>query len=209
MKKAILLTVLFTIAFFAFGQTVIIQGGTSISKLEYTWPWNNDPLFEHKLIGYSIFAGIEYLDKRYFSLSSNIGMIRKGGKIEITAYDNESNTYFKLIDKVYLDYVSINTTINSKYPITKTVTAFISFGHRLDYIYKVYHLDLRGMKRFAPGLIMGGGLKYEISNVQLGLRADYYLDFSKIAGWTKERIRSGVVPLNTYTVNLSIGYRIK
>ena len=209
MKKVYFLIVGLTIVFFAHGQTIKIQGGVSISKLEYTMTWDNDLLFEQKLIGYSFFAGVDYFDKRYFNLSSNIGLVRKGGKTEMQFADQNDNLEGSMLVKPALDYLSINTTIDFKYPIKKFITPFISFGPRLDYIYKVYHLDSRGMKRFAPGLIMGGGLKYEISNLQLGLRADYYLDFSKIAGWTKERIRSGVVPVNTYTVNLSVGYRIR
>lgn len=63
MKKAGLLLIGLTIAILTNGQVIKIQGGTSISRVDWQLKGvNNDPLFNEILIGYSIFAGIDYLE---------------------------------------------------------------------------------------------------------------------------------------------------
>ena len=204
-----------TITIFANGQIVKVQGGTSISKLD----WNLDGfywgLFDETLIGYSLFAGIDYFDKQYFNLSSNIGVVRKGGEEEFQFTDQLGLPAQTLIEKATLDYLSINTTIDFKYRIKETIFPYISFGPRFDYLLNSNkHFDalneLDILKNTSIGLILGGGLKYEISNLQFGLRADYYLDFTKVADWTVENSGNvGKISVNTFTINLSIGYRLK
>ena len=214
MKKIGLLLIGLIITIFANGQIVKIQGGTSISKLE--WKLNDAvAFFEKTLIGYSIFAGIDYFDKQYFNFSSNIGMVRKGGKEKIQLFDQYGSPLNTLIEKATLDYFSMNTTVDLKYRIKETISPFISFGPRFDYLLNCNkHIDaLRESDEFKStsiGLILGGGLKYDISNLQFGLRADYYLDFTKIADWPIENTESrGEVSVNTFTVNLTVGYKLK
>ena len=80
MKKIGLLLIGLTFVILLNGQTIKIQGGTSISKLDWQ---NANQLNNKKLIGHSVFAGLDYFDKQYFNLSSNIGLIRKGGEYDI------------------------------------------------------------------------------------------------------------------------------
>ena len=215
MKKIGLLLIGLTITIFANGQIVKVQGGISISKLDWRVSTFNGGLYDKTLIGYSLFAGIDYFDKQYFNLSSNIGMVRKGGKDEVQYFDQFGSPLGTLIVKPTLDYLSINTTIDFKYRIKKTIIPFIGLGPRFDYLLNASrHFDglkeLDELKSISIGLILGGGLKYEISNLQFGLRADYYLDFTKIANWTIEDSGvEGKVSVNTFTINLSIGYRLK
>jgi hypothetical protein len=211
MKKAGLLFVGLTIAIFAHGQIVKFQGGTSISKLD--WRLNdNASLFDKPLIGYSIFAGIDYFDKQYFNLSSNVGMLRKGGKSDIIVMDQYGIPTGETLTSI-LDYVSVNTTIDFKYPIQENFSPFMSFGPRFDYLlHKSKNLDEVGdnLKNTSIGLLLGGGIKYDISNLQFGLRADYYLDFAKIASWSAENNRArGEISGNTFTINLTVGYKLK
>lgn len=215
MKKTGLLIIGLTIAILTNGQTIEIQGGTSISKLDWQLKGMNiDPFYNETLIGYSIFAGLDYLDKQYYNLSTNIGMIRKGGKDEFVLTDPDGElTGETITQKPTLDYLSINTMIDLKYRIKETVSPFISFGPRFDYlISSSKHFDsLKDsdeLKNTAIGLIFGGGLKYDISNLQFGLRADYYFDFIKVAEWTIETGNGGEVTVNTFTINLTIGYRL-
>lgn len=217
MKKTGLLLIGLTFAFLTNAQTLKIQGGTSISKLDWQLKGTNiNSFYDETFIGYSIFAGIDYLDKKYYNLSTNIGMIRKGGKDEIEAYDEDGlPTGQTIIQKPTLDYLSINTMIDLKYRITETVSPFISFGPRIDYLVNSNKYfdsleDINELQSTSIGLILGGGLKYNISNLQLGLRTDYYLNFTKVADWTNESNGvKGEVTVNTFTVNLTIGYKLK
>jgi len=217
MKKTGLLLIGLTFAILLNGQTIKIQGGTSISTLDWKLKGINvDPFYNETLIGYSVFAGLDYFDKQYFNLSSNIGMIRKGGKDEIVLTDQSGElTGQTITEKPTLDYLSINTMIDLKYRIKETVSPFISFGPRFDYLVSSSKQfdsleDIDELKSTSFGLILGGGLKYDISNLQFGLRADYYLDFTKVADWTIENTgNGGEVTVNTFTINLTIGYRLK
>jgi hypothetical protein len=211
MKKIGLLLIGLTITIFANGQIVKVQGGTSISKLDWKLQGQNRGLFDKTLIGYSIFAGIDYFDKQYFNFSSNMGMVRKGGKMEVQFVDEIGLPIQTLISKSTLDYLSINTMIEFKYRIKKTITPFIGFGPRFDYLlYTSKDFEFDDVKNVSTGLILGGGLKYDISILQFGLRADYYLDFIKIAEWSTENNRfGGEISANVFTINLSVGYRLK
>lgn len=73
MKKTGLLFIGLTFAILTNGQMIKIQGGTSISKLDWQLKGVDiGPFYNEAMIGYSIFAGLDYLDKQYFNLSSNI-----------------------------------------------------------------------------------------------------------------------------------------
>jgi len=217
MKKTVLLLIGLTMVILSYGQTIKIQAGTSISKLDWQLKGVTiGSIYDETLIGYSIFAGVDYLDKRYFNLSSNIGMIRKGGKGEFMLTDQYGQSTGQTItEKPTLDYLSINTTFDLKYRIKETVTPFISFGPRIDFLVRSSrHFDaleeIKELKNIAIGFIVGVGLKYDISNLQFGLRADYYYDFTNIADWKIENTGNvGKVEVNTFTINFTIGYKIK
>jgi len=216
MKKTGLFLIALTIAFFTNGQIIKIQGGTSISKLDWDLKEvDMPPMFEESLIGYSLFAGIDYFDKPFFNLSSNMGLVRKGGKGEVLLTSYSGIPYLNLTSKPTLDYFSINTTIDFKYRLKETLSPFISFGPRFDYLINRsnFFSDLEELNKTSIGLLLGGGLKYDYSRFQFGLRADYYLDFkkfSKIAEWAQESNRfAGEISVKTFTINLTVGYRLK
>lgn len=217
MKKAGILLIITAITILANGQTIKIQVGTSISKLDWQLKGMNiDPFFNETSIGFSIFAGLDYLDKQSYNLSSNIGMVRKGGKGKavLTGLSGDI-TGQTITEKPTLDYLSVNTKIDLKYRIKGNFAPFVSFGPRLDYLLNSSkHFDsldeIDELKSTSVGLILGGGLKYEVSGLQFELGADYYLDFTKIADWTIESTGiSGKVTVDTFTLNMSIGYKIK
>jgi len=213
MKKIFILLIGLAVAVFANGQTIKVQGGISISKMNWEVPIGSVPtIFDKTFIGYSIYAGVDYLDKEYFNLSSNIGMIRKGGKDDEVYFYEKPDVFIGSINKLTLDYLSINTTFDVKYPIKEKVSPFISVGPRLDFVLKrsIIFDKMEELRNISVGLLLGAGVKYDISNFQIGLRADYYLDFIKPAKFfdTNDKLY-GRISLNTFTVNLTVGYRIK
>jgi len=217
MKKIGLLLIGLTITIFANGQIVKIQGGPSFSQLDLKLNLIDGGVYRNNetMVSYSVFAGVDYLEKKYFNLSSNIGMIRKRGR-GAGARDYGSGWQFGLSNKLSLDYLSMNTTMDFNYPIKK-ISPFISVGPRFDYLLHSNNLPhafadhFDAIKKTSFGLILGGGLKYDISKLQFGLRADYNLDFSKkIAEWPDLETGSVCdILVNVFTVNLSIGYRLK
>jgi hypothetical protein len=206
--KNIILFIALTLASALNAQTLSVQGGTSISKL--SWDLENistpNKIYDKALVGYSIFAGIDYFDKTYFNLSSNIGMIRKGGTHK--AWGQTS------LDKLTLDYLSANTTIDFKYRRHKAYFPFVSIGPRLDYMVgHSQHFDLvdeaNELNKLSAGLLLGAGVKVNLSDFQLGLRADYYLNFNPVADWRALTPNNGgQIKVSTFAISLSVGYRL-
>jgi len=205
------------LSLFSFGQTLQVQGGISVSNLDWRYEGvEGVSIYNKNLIATSFFAGVNYLDKQYFNLSSNIGFIRKGGKDEFPITDvNGDFTNETEIEKPTLDYLSINTLFEAKYTIKDKLTPFVSFGPRFDYLVSSSRhfdglQDLNGLNNTAFGLLLGGGVKYHLSAFQIGLRADYYLSFNNVGDWSVSNPSvKGEVKSNAYTVNLTLGYRLK
>ena len=217
MKKTGLLIVgMFALAALQ-AQTLTIQGGTTFSRLN----WHTDGTlhserYEKMLIGYSGFVGVDYLEKKHFNLSTNAGFIRKGGK-EINEFRDETGAKIgEDVSKAKLDYVSINTMASVKAPLNDKFTAFLSAGPRFDYLlsskseYSELDIDNNWTKpnRNSYGMIVGGGVKYFLSALQVGVRADYYIECNEIADWTAEYIGGSRVSSETYSVNLTLGYKL-
>lgn len=201
------------LAVFSFGQILKIQTGISLSSLNWKLA-NIDRGYNQKMIGYSAFAGLDYCNKKYYNLSANAGFIRKGGKLEITITDDFGNPIKVLKNIASLDYISLNTTIDFKYPIKDKLFPFIGFGPRFDYmIFYSHEFDgfenVDGRKKYSLGMILGGGFKYDLPIIQVGLRADFNLNFTKIADWpaTTTNLGGSVID-HTMMINLSIGYKL-
>ena len=198
MKRLPLLSIALLITVLSLGQVIKIQSGISISNLDMQTNGNSTNLTQDnkRLVGYSFFVGMDYLQHKNFNLSSNIGMLRKGG--ESMFYTNWG--YGQGI-KATLDYLSLNTTCDFQFPIEDKITPFISFGPRVDLLLN----PINEYNKLNYGLLLGGGLKYDLNNkLQLGLRADYYLNFKDISKTGQARTVSD----KTFTTNLVLGYRL-
>ena len=200
MKRLNILSAALFICSISFGQILKIHSGVSISNLDWKigsneWKYNNE-----SLIGYSFLVGLDYLNNTNFNLSSNIGLIKKGGKVIAIA----ENSADRILD-VSLDYLTLNTTCEFKYQLKNKVTPFISYGPRLDML--LNELYLTTYNRFNYGLLLGGGIKYDINKIQLGFRLDYYFNFNKI-NMTRTEVFAGIINDKTLACNLSFGYRL-
>lgn len=153
------------------------------------------------------------------NLSCNVGFLNKGAKGEEQIYPLHGGDIERKTLKPRLNYFSLNFLLDLKYPIKKNISPFLSVGPRLDYLIS-YNIDKnyiwfeRGaFKDFNYGFLIGVGLKYDLSRLQIGVRADYYLNFSNFfdiylssasqQDWTIK------VYDRTYTINLTMGYKLK
>jgi len=217
MKKIIIVIVGLLFTQLTYGQIITIKAGTSFSKLEWKLDKINlDPPYKETLIGLSIFAGIDYLNKKYYNLSSSIGYIQRGGRGEIPLTNSQGNlTDSTITSKPGLNYFSFNTIIELKYPIKKNFIPFLCIGPRLDFLTSYSdHFDsiddINELNNISYGLLIGGGIKYEFTKFQIGLRCDYYLDFDKVADWPQGTgVSGGEITTNTITTEVSFAYRLK
>lgn len=213
MKKIITLLLTVVITSVTYGQTLNIKGGISISKLNwevgpFDFSTNTKPL-----IGYSFFAGIDFLNRNYFFISSDFGLIRKGtnGVAEFVSQNGQFTD--EISEKIKLDYLTLNTTINVKYPVENKLFPYVSIGPRIDYL--VNYSDGNENKNdhileINYGLILGGGIKYSLSKIQVGISTKYNVNFNQIAKWPAEdRNIGGSIKDNTFIVLINVGYKLK
>ncbi|MBN2485572.1 MAG: outer membrane beta-barrel protein [Bacteroidales bacterium] len=212
--KKILASIIFVSVFCSLNAQVIkLQVGTSISKLDWKIPTTNDQLYDMAFTGNSFFLGIDYLKNGNYNLTTNIGYLQKGGKSESELSDPWGIfTGQTIVDKPTLNYLSFNTAIDFNYPLSEQVLPFICGGPRIDFL--IGHSDDFSylekndeLKKIAYGLLFGAGIKLNISKIQIGLKGDYYLNFSKIAEWNESLLRTaGEITDDTFTLMLSLGY---
>jgi len=195
-------------------QVIKLQAGTTLSKLDWKIPGTNTMIYDQVFMGYSAFFGIDYLFKGNYNFSTNIGYLEKGGKAEWKLLDAEGKfTGETFKEKPQLDYISVNTTIDFNYPLSEHFLPFISAGPRVDYLLNHtgefdYYYNNDELNSIAYGLLFGGGFKISIKKVLIGLKADYYLNFSKIAEWPESINRlKGEITDETFTISLALGYR--
>src|SRR5690606_7017133 len=115
MKKIIFIITYFT-ALQLNAQVITLNTGLSASKFS----WNATPFGytpqEEAVINSSVFLGVDYFNRRYFNLSSKIGYVSKkhNGLLYIPCGGNAACQGKSI---TVLNYVSINTAIDLKYPI--------------------------------------------------------------------------------------------
>ena len=214
MRKFILLFILLILAIkFCNGQNINIQAGKNWSNLK----WENDdeiPGYTEKLKGGNIFLNLDYLNKKYFNLSSGVGFMHKSGETGYT-YWRPGYGYETGYSKSDLCYFSVNTTFNIKYPVWRVIP-FLNIGPRMDYLISNKNESSRMgiVNSTVVGLILGGGLKYRISPIQIGLQFDYLINSGKIAKLPSRPTYTGYygeaqVYEHAALVEIIIGYKLK
>jgi hypothetical protein len=205
MKRLTVLSIGLLVVSFSFGQIITLQAGKSFSSLDWDIGLSAIDKTNKTLVGYSYFVGVDYLDKTYFNLSSNFGIIKKGGRVTKTVVNASGSRLYDESISSALDFVSFNTSLILKYSFYHLIP-FLSVGPRFDYLMN----DYGEYNKSNYGLILGGGLKYELQKMLLGVRADYYLNFNDIADLSAGSTNMGKsLNCKTIAVNLTIGYRIK
>jgi len=209
MKRLKFLSAAILICTFLFGQTIKIQTGVSVSNLDWqvsSLDWKHE---NKNLVGIPISIGLDYFQKKHFSLSSNLGLLKKGGTVTLKAPQQVPTPGITIGDEYLsdqktganLDYLSLNTTCDFSYPFKNDITPFIGLGPRIDLL--LDNVDI--YNKYSYGLLFGGGLKYNIKKIQVGIRFDYYLNFNNM--YKTEQY--GTLRDKTFTTNLIIGYRLK
>lgn len=213
-KYIILFLALFLTIKFSTGQIISIEAGKNWSNLK----WENDqeiPGYTETLNGGSLFLSADYFNKKFISFSSGLGFINKSGNNEYK-YRREGWGYVTTYSKSNLCYLSVNTAINFKYPIANKFIPYLAAGPRLDYLIsdKNESSRLGKMNSTIIGLRLGGGLKYNISKVQIGLQLDYHINSDKIAEIPQRPSYAGYfgaaqVYEHATSLRLIIGYNLK
>jgi len=177
-------------------QVIKIENGFAIANLKL----KNIKFNDRSFLPYQMSVGLDYMDKGWFMLSSNVGYLRKGCSMK--GVDIDPNVKVKM----KFDYLTANTTFRVKTPSLENVTAYAGVGPRLDVFLKgsaqvedLRDEKLHGIRNFQIGLKTEVGLNYDIQRIQLGLNFSYLPTFNSV-------FERGEVKDRTFTFGLSVGY---
>lgn len=189
-------------------QMLNLQFGASFSKLDSKIGGTPTTFLSQTRVDPSIFIGMEYLERKYWSISSNFGNIRKGGKEPWANVDNAGNVISTSTASEMFNYLSVNTLLNLKYPI-KRWTPFISFGPRIDFLINHDHtfqyFDYPGfLQKKSYGVVAALGVRYAFSTFLLGIRAEHLYEFKYLASDGAQTNNT-----NTSIISLTIGSRFR
>lgn len=198
MKKIALIITFFTFLCISYAQTIKIDNGISTNSVKK----DRIDLFPNQIPSYSVLLGIEYLDRRWLYLSSEIGYIKLGGQ------EGGTLNGVPLRGKQTWDYTQINTSIRLRATVSKTefylgagpyLNMLLGSGDFHDSFYDGYSV---------PGTNWGCkaeiGINENINRFRAGLNCTYLVPFSPV-------FKSPYVSMDpkSITVYLSIGYRLK
>jgi hypothetical protein len=195
-------------------QIVNIEYGRNWSKLKW-YIEDKYANYQETLNGNVVYIGIDYLNKKYYHISTNIGYLQKKGEKSYEQYYDEHNTE-TIYGTTLLKQMTINTKIFLKYPIKEKWIPFLSIGPSIDVLLSTSN-DRDRISSVEPnmfGILLGGGISYSISKYQIGLSFDYCKYFGNFAVWDAHPTRTGFAPTEdiksqTVIAGLNIGYRIK
>jgi len=177
---------------------------------------SNEIMYNQTVTGINVLVGIDYLNLKYFNLSSNIGFIQKRGKDSIQVATSNGEIEGKRLMKNQLNYLTINTTANLKLPIKDFVIPYLFVGPRVDYLvsYKesadfIKQFDDWGkLNKLVYGVIAGVGLDFKIKRFFVGAVFNYYFNFNKIVDDTSDNNVSNKIIDKAFAVNLKVGYKL-
>ncbi len=199
--------VFFSLTFAANAQIIWVENGLSIAKVS--------KMFDDKnVFPYQMSAGVEYWDHGTYSLSSQVGFLKKGGKAILADWNDGDFWGGNIPLRLHSRYITLNTTFDLK---TRPVGGFywyFGLGPRIDVkinnsLYwdgaSPYQADasVAEMHTVLWGLKCAIGVRKEIGKLQVGLQAAYLPTFNKmfktVADFSGGRDR-------TFTLGLSFGY---
>lgn len=215
--KNIILLILFATSIHA--QTIEFSGGFSRSFLDFrvieTRHKNSQAFYDytHYILpepynSYNINLGIEYFDKKYFSLVSNVGFIKRGG----VNPNNEFNEFPRTSknNELILKSFTFNTLIRVK-ASNKYFTLFFGTGPRIDYMYNISGnaQENKPVKETINivnyGIDFESGINYDFLDFIVGVKIVHNLIvkdiFKSLADYQNQK-------LYTNSINLTLGYKL-
>lgn len=172
-----------------FSQVLKFEGGTTMSYMRGKADLLADPKFSY--VGG---VGIDYMDKKYFYLSSSLYFQRKGAKDNnyVTIASGKEPVFNKL--SVAKSFLHFNTTFRGRLPL-KNGHFYLGAGPKLDLL--LGHKTYKSMKdgkddniisslgyrssRWNIGAIFELGYNHNFGEkFVVGLKTDYMLDFRSV-----------------------------
>ena len=106
MKKLLFIFIGCLFAIYSYSQSLYLDNGVSFSRL------NNN--YNKTLTTYRVEAGVNYLNRSLFFLSSGVGFQEMGGRFDYLQIEDQTNEINHTVN-ASVKYITINSLINFKY----------------------------------------------------------------------------------------------
>jgi hypothetical protein len=214
-RNAIILILSLTISA-AYSQTLRLKLGPSVSKLDWLYYDGqiSEKYYENPRLGYFLSSGLEYIEHKYFSVTSDVLLYNCGGQNS----SEHTTGPFRLMgpEKISVSYLALGSAFNFN-PINNKFKVQLSIGPRIDYMIFVSKkapfdwIDKsKGLNKFNYGVTAGVGLYYDIKKYIVGINAQYLYRVKKLAEVQATYDSPGVKATEQVIVfGFSFGYRFK
>lgn len=193
-------------------QVIRLENGVAVSHIK--------DYASKDIYSYQGAIGIDYLDMGRFYLSSNVGYYRAGGKDKIYLYEDSEWVGQPFTQNLYIDYLTLNTTINVKGFLSDVFYVYAGAGPRINF--KVGESTSNSIKlgegdgkdinttpdinKVDFGLKTTIGFQYDMGIIMIGLNANYLPSFTKTFKGFEGRKSFG--RSSAFSFGLSLGYKI-
>lgn len=185
-------------------QVVKVSGGWTKAAMQNDQ--NFQGMLNEEVTGFSALIGIDYWERKYFYLSSEVGYYRDGGQQRDPIGNNDIMEATE-----YWNFFHLNTSFRFRIPLPGSAHIYTGAGPKLDILFgseqfrsQLYNEHTNFKKnRFSFGGKIEGGLVQDINNIRLGLNVSYLVHTGNVGGndFTKLERENSIVPA------LSVGYR--
>jgi outer membrane protein W len=218
MKKYQLLLFFTVFCLAASSQIVNLKVGPTFSQM--TWEnsvASTDTYFNENYVGFYASLGLDYLQKKGFSLNSNIGYLTNGGKGTVNYSDEMGNIVGDTTQTTKLHFFTLNTIAKYNFITEKKISPFLGLGVGLNYLI-AYEENVKLLEQFDEidemnimlwGLIGTAGLNFNLNKVRLGMEFMYNYNLNKLIDYEGITGFSNQVSVNYFSVLFSVGYRLK
>lgn len=111
-------------------QTLTFKLGPTFSKMQYR-PYSYTKVFDKFHLGYTANLGIDFLEKKYFHLNANLGLINIGGRGYLASQSDDEGIYQDDYN-ASLTYIAFGAKACFKYPFKAGDQISLSVGPRID-----------------------------------------------------------------------------
>lgn len=177
-------------------QVIKIENGVSLASMTR----NENNFFTRVAAGYTGRVGIDWLEHRWFYLSSEVGYMATGGMDLVDVFTDSGLLEDKMKWHLRRDNLHINTTIRFRLAYSD-FHAYVGVGPKVDI---PSGCTLEGNlfdKSVMLGIKAEVGCAYDFSCIRLGLNVAYLPDLTRQAIPVLQQARN-----NIFSVGVSVGY---
>jgi outer membrane protein W len=197
-------------------QVVSLKVGPSISQMKWEISLSSDTFFDENHVGLYATLGLDYLQIKGFSLSSNIGYYSNGGNATYR-YSDVMGNIKDTTQMIQLKFFTLNTIAKYNFMAEKKVSPFIGLGVGLNYLIS-YEENILFLKHFDEtnklnnllwGLIGTAGLHVNLNKIRAGVAFMHNYNLNKLVNYRGNLDVLNQVSVNYFSVLFSVGYRLK